>query len=165
MISVSRIFLTVVAITGIVCVICAEMSLARPPAFYGMASNLPTAELSVKMKKAISILEKEFDQVCGDTFCEGDYANLHSTHFDCVVTLPMAQIKECIWQFAGTYAYVDGYTGKVTSGGRTYICRFSPQETAEEFFDELISARGSALEHLTPKGMKTPIYDVLTDCL
>src|SRR4051812_24691786 len=46
-------------------------------------------------------IESEFNDVCGDTFCGGDYSNLTSLGFTCSVTSARGSVHECVWAFTG----------------------------------------------------------------
>src|SRR4051794_22774435 len=59
----------------------------------------------------IKRLEGEFDNVCGDTFCGGDYANLTPIGLTCAVTSKVGQIHDCLWTFAGSSEIVTPTTG------------------------------------------------------
>jgi hypothetical protein len=46
-------------------------------------------------------LRRNFDDVCGDTFCEGDYSNYESLGFRCSVD-DRGVIGSCVWLFAAS---------------------------------------------------------------
>lgn len=109
-------------------------------------------------------LKQDFDDICGDTFCEGDYANIESIIFRCSVDQSSGRIGQCYWVFGGSYEAVDPATGKLAVESRTWACR-SPL------------ARGTTIQALMkalegPNPMNTPLpktrktlYDGLIDCL
>jgi hypothetical protein len=41
-------------------------------------------------------LVRGFDEVCGDTFCEGEYHNLQSLRFRCSVNAADGGVEECV---------------------------------------------------------------------
>src|SRR5687767_5093231 len=41
-------------------------------------------------------LTEDFDQICGDTFCEGEYSNIYSLGFTCSVSSIQGRIRECV---------------------------------------------------------------------
>src|SRR4051812_34683592 len=45
----------------------------------------------------IAHLESDFDNICGDTFCGGDYANLTSLGLTCAVSSKVGQVHDCVW--------------------------------------------------------------------
>jgi len=118
-------------------------------------------EAFARMERA---LERGFDYICGDTFCEGDYGNLRALQLRCAVRRRDATVSGCTWSFAGSYAYVDGDTAVPQVDARRWACALpvpagTPLKT--------LLARLSA-----PEGFETPLpgselstYDALTLCL
>ena len=47
-------------------------------------------------------LNHDFDDICGDTFCEGDYSNIESLRFRCSVEQTTGRVGRCLWIFAGS---------------------------------------------------------------
>src|SRR5262249_7533242 len=107
-------------------------------------------------------LSSEFDDVCGDTFCEGDYTNLTPLRLNCSVTSKLGTIRDCAWVFAGSMEEIDPTTGTLAVDGPTYQCHFQPKPSVAKL-TELLSASGSPI-HETLPGMPGSIYDSLIDC-
>ena len=109
-------------------------------------------------------LEAGFDDVCGDTFCEGDYANLTSLDFTCSVSKARGAVKECAWTFVGSYEQVTARTGVVSSEAPYFVCKIKPSGTATELVTMLSSAGKEApLRRIIP-GTNGSLYDALAAC-
>ncbi|HEY4145309.1 hypothetical protein [Pinirhizobacter sp.] len=108
-------------------------------------------------------LASDFDDVCGDTFCEGDYSNIQHLRYRCSVRVADAVMGECIWTFAGSNQDVDQGSGKVVVNGRIWQCRSPvvPGTMIGEFYQAL--AGRNALHAPLPRGGRS-IYEGLTDC-
>ena len=109
-------------------------------------------------------LRSNFDQICGDTFCEGDYGNLQSLGYHCSVEQASGRIGRCVWTFAGSYEQVDPATGDITVQARTWECPtpLSPHTR--------MTALLAALDGYQPlfqplPGTDATIYDGLIGCL
>ena len=70
-------------------------------------------------------LENAFADVCGDTFCGGDYNPIRPLTLTCSVKLSDGTLGSCLWTFAGAYdfsrpsdfgALMDGFLGGLTEG-------------------------------------------------
>jgi hypothetical protein len=110
-------------------------------------------------------LQQDFDEICGDTFCEGDFTNLQSMSFRCSVSLRTGQLKSCLWLFAGSHETVTPSTGTVRPTARFFHCTVPLQGTPAAVMDALL-APGAAgpLWNAMPGGTRS-IYEVLGDCL
>jgi len=110
-------------------------------------------------------LETDFNDVCGDTFCEGDYSNLRPLSLRCSVTLKTGALKSCKYVFAGSYEEITGSTGTVKVTARTFSCAFTTTATPKALMDALLSAGSTpALRRVLPGNTKS-IYDSLVGCL
>lgn len=109
-------------------------------------------------------LRDDFDNICGDTFCGGDYSDLTSLGFECSVTRARGAVRECVWTFSGSSHLVNGSTGTVSSSVATFQCRVSPKTSARQLLTTL-NAKGSerALFRVLP-GSNQSLYDVLSEC-
>ncbi|HEY0251191.1 MAG TPA: hypothetical protein VGC41_06670 [Kofleriaceae bacterium] len=104
-------------------------------------------------------LAANFDDVCGDTFCEGDWTNIQPLRVYCSVTSKRGDIKDCAWAFTASTHEVNG-DGKVLADAVTFQCHFKPATTATK----LIAALGGTDPlHTTLPGMGS-IYDAIGDC-
>lgn len=109
-------------------------------------------------------LRTEFDEICGDTFCEGEYSNLESLRFLCSVDRASGLIGQCVWVFAGSQEAIDPASGRVQVQARSWRCRapLAPGTSMEALLSGL--SRDSAL-HAPLPGTQRSIYDGLIDCL
>lgn len=109
-------------------------------------------------------LRTEFDQICGDTFCEGEYSNIESLRFLCSVDRTSGLIGQCVWVFAGSQEEIDPASGRVQVQARSWRCEvpLAPRTTVEALLSGL--ARDPAL-HTPLPGTSRSIYDGLIDCL
>ena len=108
-------------------------------------------------------LARGFDDVCGDTFCEGEYSNIQHLRYRCSVRAADGAMGECIWTLAGSNQEVDPTSGKVVVDGRIWQCKspIMPGTTIGEFYRAL--AGREAIHARLPRGGGS-IYDGLTDC-
>lgn len=111
-----------------------------------------------------SQLRRNFDDICGDTFCEGDYSNIQSLEFRCSVEQTTGRIGRCLWLFAGSYEEVDAESGKINVTSHVWRCRapLVPHTTMDAMLAAL--AGNSPLQANLP-GTQASLYDGLTDCL
>jgi len=109
-------------------------------------------------------LRSDFDAICGDTFCEGDYSNLQSLSFDCSVERASGRIGRCVWIFAGSYEEISPASGAITVNARTWNCPtpLAPRTTMAELLAALDVSH--PLQAPLPR-TQTTVYDGLTDCL
>lgn len=109
-------------------------------------------------------LRRGFDDICGDTFCEGDYSNLESLRFVCSVDRVSGIIAQCVWVFAGSQEQIDPATGRVKIVARSWRCKspLAPRTTMEALLAALDG--DSPLRAPLPATQRS-IYDGLIDCL
>jgi hypothetical protein len=109
-------------------------------------------------------LEQDFDEICGDTFCEGDYSNIMPLRLSCSVEHRSGRIGHCIWTFAASNETVDPHDGRIDVETHAWHCELplAPLTTIETLQAAL--ADGSPL-YATLPGTEVSIYDGLTDCL
>jgi hypothetical protein len=108
-----------------------------------------------------STLNGEFANVCGDTFCEGDYSNITPLRLFCSVTSKVGNIHDCGWTFTASQHEIDTATAAVKISAVTYQCHFKPATTGTKLI-ALLQGSTDAL-HLPLPGMGS-IYDSLGDC-
>jgi hypothetical protein len=106
-------------------------------------------------------LNGEFDQVCGDTFCEGDYSNITPLSVFCSVTSKNATVHDCAWTFTASQHEIDPKLGTVVVDVVTYQCHFKPKTSGPKLIAALQTADDAL--HATLPGMGS-IYDTLSDC-
>ncbi|HEY4122024.1 MAG TPA: hypothetical protein VGM56_29355 [Byssovorax sp.] len=107
-------------------------------------------------------LNGEFANVCGDSFCEGDFSNLTPLSMNCAVTSIRGDVHDCAWAFAGSLDAVDEDTSVIHVDAPTFQCHFAAKTTASRFIAG-VQATDNALQTTLP-GMTDTIYDTLVDC-
>jgi hypothetical protein len=106
-------------------------------------------------------LAQGFDDVCGDTFCEGDYPDITPLRFACSVNNNTKRVSRCTWSFAALETSVDS-RGAIVSRTTTKKCNVEIGATATALATAL--AGGDPLNATLP-GRTTSIYDALVGCL
>lgn len=109
-------------------------------------------------------LRRNFDDICGDTFCEGDWSNIQALRMRCSVETGDGQIGRCVWIFAASNEEVDAPTGRILVDTRTWRCR-APIVRGTTLPELLTALAGDEpLYAALPHGGGS-IYDGLIDCL
>lgn len=111
-------------------------------------------------------LKADFDHICGDTFCEGDYSNYQSLGFRCSIEQASGQLGQCMWSFAASQDEIDPATGEVTVAGEIWSCPMplAAATAAGDFLTVLASSDDRPLFTPLP-GSELSLYDGLVDCL
>ena len=109
-------------------------------------------------------LRQNFDDVCGDTFCEGDYSNIESLRLRCSVLQDSGRIGRCVWIFAASNEDIDRAFGRILVQTQDWECRLPI--ASDTGIDALMAALAgdSPLFAMLP-GTQTTIYEGLGDCL
>lgn len=109
-------------------------------------------------------LRLNFDAICGDTFCEGDYSNIESLRYGCSVHRVTGRLGMCGWTFAASDEAVDPATGKMVARHAGWFCR-SPA-TAGTTIEALLQAlQGDEPLYAPLPGTTATLFDGLVDCL
>ena len=109
-------------------------------------------------------LRRQFDEICGDTFCEGDYSNLQPLRFQCSVEARSRRVGTCTWSFAGSQESIDPATGRITAQPGFWQCHvpLAPQTG----LDRLLAALdGPQPLYARLPGTERTVLDGLIDCL
>jgi hypothetical protein len=113
----------------------------------------------------VQTLNQNFADICGDTYCGGDYSNLTPLQFTCSVTEKTGTIEKCMYIFAGSYSTVSKSTGKLTINSKTFNCPIPVTGKASDLIT-LLSAAGTTEPLNRPlPGSNMSIYDSLGTCL
>ncbi len=106
-------------------------------------------------------LARDFDQICGDTFCEGEYPDIAPLRFVCSVKADTEEVPRCRWSFAAVEVSVTG-RGTITTNVATKQCDVAIDAPATALVRAL-----SAPEPLYAPlpGRTTSVYDALIGCL
>jgi len=109
-------------------------------------------------------LEAGFDDICGDTFCEGDWSNITPLRLRCSVQRGSGRIGRCVWSFAASNEEIDARTGAIDVETHAWECvlPIAPHTP----IDALLAALAGDDPLQTPlPGTDRTIYDGLGDCL
>lgn len=109
-------------------------------------------------------LKQNFDDICGDTFCEGDYSNIESIVFRCSVEMRTGVIGQCLWVFGGSAEDIDSRTGVISTQTRTWACK-SPLARGTTMAALLTALAGPEPLYAPLPGTQKTLYDGLVDCL
>ena len=114
-------------------------------------------------------LRDDFDDVCGDTFCEGDYSNLEPLRLRCSVDIASRQLKSCKYVFAGSYEVVNPSTGRIKVSTKTFSCPIKVGSVRVADFIATLTAPPTSsqdrpLQRPLPGGGGS-LYDSLVGCL
>lgn len=111
-------------------------------------------------------LEDAFDDICGDTFCEGEYSNYQSLGIRCSVEKRSGTLGTCIWTFAASQDEVVAATGDITVSTATFRCKLplARDTPVSEFLGVLGSSSDGSLYARLPRS-EASIFDGLADCL
>ncbi|HEU4665334.1 MAG TPA: hypothetical protein VFS55_14995, partial [Dokdonella sp.] len=84
-------------------------------------------------------LASAFDDVCGDTFCEGDFSNITPLRFQCSVQHGSGRIGGCVWSFAASNEDIDPATGGMEVQQPSWQCPIpvSAHTTIDALMDAL----------------------------
>ena len=105
-------------------------------------------------------LENAFADVCGDTFCGGDYNPIRPLTLTCSVKLSDGTLGSCLWTFAGAYDSIAKTTGRVTNHNHLWKCALPVTGMYPADLMILLNAPGrpDALHRALPNNAGT-IYD------
>ncbi len=78
----------------------------------------------------IHSLNDQFRATCGDTFCEGEYANLVPLTFACSVSSKAGNVRDCVWTFAAAQVEIDPRNAAILVDAPTYKCHIAMKTTA-----------------------------------
>ncbi|MGN6518965.1 MAG: hypothetical protein ACTHK2_06040 [Dokdonella sp.] len=109
-------------------------------------------------------LAVDFDDICGDTFCEGDFSNITPLRFQCSVQRGSGRIGGCVWSFAASNEDIDPATGALDVQQPSWQCPIpiAPHTTIEALLSAL--AGDDPLDTPLP-GTPLTVYDGLLHCL
>ncbi|WP_437747603.1 hypothetical protein WMF39_22905 [Sorangium sp. So ce1504] len=111
-------------------------------------------------------LNDDFDVVCGDTFCEGDFSNYEPLRFRCSVEAHAGTIGRCVWVLAASNEEIVAPTGDVEVDARIFLCEMpiAPDTAVTDLVEALSAAAGRAIDAELP-GTDRSLYDGLVECL
>ena len=109
-------------------------------------------------------LRQNFDDICGDTFCEGDYSNIQPLRFVCSVQPSSGRIGSCGWSFAASEESLVPASGGYQVDTPTWFC-LSPLQPGTTFAALLAALAGDEPLHAALPASTLTLYDGLVDCL
>ncbi|MGJ4731021.1 hypothetical protein [Luteimonas sp. SDU101] len=109
-------------------------------------------------------LRRDFDWICGDTFCEGEYTNIQPLRYRCSVHRLTGRIGMCVWTFAASHEEIAQATGRIGVQRAFWQCR-TPL-AAGTTIDQLLAALAVDEPLYAPlPGLQRSVMDGLIDCL
>jgi hypothetical protein len=146
--------------------IAGELIAAAGPAAYQDVEESFTTEVDQERWFTLKRqLRQDFDDICGDTFCEGDFTNLEALSFRCSVSTRTGQLRRCLWLFAGSYETVTASTGNIRPTARFFQCPVPLTGTPAAALDALLASGERGPLWSPMPGTTQSIYDTLIDCL
>lgn len=107
-------------------------------------------------------LKNNFDNVCGDTFCEGEFSNIEALRYNCSVDQASGHIGMCAWTFAASNEEVDPISGNIIVQKGAWRCRTPLEQNIG--IDRLITAlAGNTPLHAPLPGSNGTIMEGLID--
>ena len=123
-------------------------------------------------RNAVEGLVAQFEEICGDTFCEGDYGNLTTLALDCSIESSTGKLGSCVWTIAGSYATIDPATGRIRVRHAVRACDFGIEGDAPALAAYLAEAgepggfgRGLRTVAVPGRADGKTLYQVLDGCL
>jgi hypothetical protein len=143
----------------------ADLTTDRAAGYLDVEETFTTEADQTRWFEVKRLLQRDFDDICGDTFCEGDFTNLASLSFRCSVSLRTGQLRSCLWLFAGSYEAVTPSTGSVRPVARFFPCPIPLQGTPAAAMDALLAPGGRGPLWAPLPGGAGSVYDALGTCL
>jgi hypothetical protein len=144
----------------------AALAAGRTPAYRDVEEALATPEEQERWFALRRGLRADFDEICGDTFCEGDFTNLEALSFRCSVSTRSGQLGSCLFLFAGSYETVTASTGNIRPVARFFRCAIPVAgHTPAALLDALLAPEGRGPLWRPLPGVNLSIYDALGGCL
>lgn len=109
-------------------------------------------------------LAADFDDICGDTFCEGDWSNITALRFQCSVQQRTGRIGQCVWSFAASNEDIAPANGALDVQVPTWTCPI-PLARGTTMDALLAALSGDSPLHAALPGTQASVYDALADCL
>lgn len=112
-----------------------------------------------------SSLKANFDEICGDTFCEGEFSNIESLRFSCSVDQATGRIGMCAWVFAASNEEVDPVTGRISIAQRDFWRCRTPLVAGTRIGQLIKALQGDRPLYAPLPNTTTTIMDGLIGCL
>ncbi len=110
-------------------------------------------------------LKQNFDDICGDTICEGEYPNIEALGYRCSVDKTTGLMGECSWVFTASDEHVRASDGRIMANVHTWHCKtpLAPMTHASDFVQSLQGSR--PLWARLPNTNATIWDGLITNCL
>ncbi|HDS1103740.1 MULTISPECIES: hypothetical protein [Stenotrophomonas] len=109
-------------------------------------------------------LAREFNAICADTWCEGDYSNYRVMEFRCAVLAHRGTVQRCVWVIAASELSVHADSGEVQVDNGRWTCQLALQPGVPvEAFHAALEAPGGLTAPLP--GLDHGLFEVLPACL
>ena len=132
--------------------------------FADLSSTLTTDEELERWYQLTTKLRRDFDAICGDTFCEGDYSNYQAISLRCSVDTRRRVVQQCLWVFAASQHEVDPFTGAILVSARHWECAL-PLAPRTRLNDWLLLSTAEQPLYAPLPGTERSTYDALVGCL
>jgi hypothetical protein len=133
---------------------------------YVAGSSYYTSEAGQqKWFDATTALVHGFDNICGDTFCGGDFGDLQALDFECSITKSTGNVKSCAWVFGGSYHVVAAHGGALQETSNTFRCNVAIHGTLSQLLETLTAPGTTEAINRSLPGVTTTAYDALLGCL
>ncbi len=109
-------------------------------------------------------LRRDFDWICGDTFCEGDYSNIQPLRFRCSVHRVSGRVGMCVWTFAASHEEIAQANGRIGVQRAFWECR-TPLVPGTHIGQLLDALAVDAPLYAPLPGQYRNVMDGLIDCL
>ncbi len=137
---------------------------AAEPAYVDAVDYPGNAEGWEAFRQLERRLDHDFDQICGDSFCEGDYSDYQPLRYRCSVHRATGVLRQCTWTFAASEIGVEPTTGRLLVDTKTWRCPTPlAAGTRLEAFYQALSVPNPLFEPLPGTGKA--IYESLIGCL
>ena len=120
-----------------------------------------SSDVGVAWSETKNRLVQGFDDVCGDSFCEGEFPDITALRFACSVNRNTKRVSRCNWTFAAADTSV-GARGEISATTATKRCVVEVGAPASDLMSAL---SGSDPLNAQLPGKTTSIYDALIGCL
>lgn len=117
-----------------------------------------------------STLVKDFNFICPDTFCEGNFHRISSVDWQCSVQNETEFVSSCSWIFAGAVQQVDESTGEfVVVDSQVFTCPVSFSGSLDELLTLHLTKEEGGPDNQSTLSRKLPtgstVFEELMKCL
>ncbi|MCU1216558.1 hypothetical protein JAK24_09280 [Stenotrophomonas maltophilia] len=152
---------------GVICGLLLATGLAHAGPAYVDARLYPNQAEGWQRFLAIErVLVRGFDDICGDTFCEGEYYNLQAMRLRCSVNQDTGLLAGCIWTFAGSNTSVRR-DGHIEVDVRSFACPLplAADTSLAAFLHTLEAAPAHDAINVALPGTSATVYEGLRECI